>query len=297
MARKRQLSKERRIVKQLQRYEPKTPIATDYFLPNHSGIASHPEFKEALAGVTGLWEVDGTETQLITADEIDMQDKAIININSLKLGTAEGNSRIYFYEGGSPTAEYIMWDDTGHRFEISDDLQCLGNVISQGDIYTTGAGDDLWLGNSTQGSASFQAYANGNLTATGTSTLTNITTTNRIKSMPQSWDKTLLDPNGIWDIDTQVPITTAEAALKVTRVKVDLNTTGKNVWGDLKYADNLSSFTNATLIRAFDTSSGVLDATGLSIAVPSGKEVYIQFDSQSDSTITFMALHIEWDFD
>ena len=31
-----------------QQYEPKTPIATDMFLPNHSGIAVHPEFKEAL---------------------------------------------------------------------------------------------------------------------------------------------------------------------------------------------------------------------------------------------------------
>ena len=31
----------------------------------------------------GLWEVDGTETQLITADEIDMQDKDIIGANSL----------------------------------------------------------------------------------------------------------------------------------------------------------------------------------------------------------------------
>ena len=35
------------------------------------------------SGGSGLWEVDGTETQLITADEIDMQDKDIINANSL----------------------------------------------------------------------------------------------------------------------------------------------------------------------------------------------------------------------
>ena len=29
---------------------------------------------------SGLWEVDGTETQLIIADEIDMQTKKIINV-------------------------------------------------------------------------------------------------------------------------------------------------------------------------------------------------------------------------
>ena len=30
--------------------------------------------------LSGLWEIDGTETQLITADEIDMQTKKIINV-------------------------------------------------------------------------------------------------------------------------------------------------------------------------------------------------------------------------
>lgn len=32
---------------------------------------------------TGLWEVDGTETQLITADAIDMQNQNVIGANSL----------------------------------------------------------------------------------------------------------------------------------------------------------------------------------------------------------------------
>ena len=33
--------------------EKKTPIATNMFLPNHSGIASHPEFKKAISGISG----------------------------------------------------------------------------------------------------------------------------------------------------------------------------------------------------------------------------------------------------
>jgi microcystin-dependent protein len=29
-------------------FQPQVPIASDYFLPNHSGIATHPEFQKAL---------------------------------------------------------------------------------------------------------------------------------------------------------------------------------------------------------------------------------------------------------
>jgi len=32
------------------------------------------------SGISGLWEINGAETQLITADEIDMQTKKIINV-------------------------------------------------------------------------------------------------------------------------------------------------------------------------------------------------------------------------
>lgn len=35
------------------------------------------------SAVAGLWEIDGTETQLITADAIDMQNENVINTNSL----------------------------------------------------------------------------------------------------------------------------------------------------------------------------------------------------------------------
>lgn len=59
--------------------------------------------------------------------------------------------------------------------------------------------------------------------------------------------------------------------------------------GDLKFADDAftGSFANATLIRACDTTSGVLTATtGFNDAtVPSGKYIYIQMDA---------APHIDW---
>ena len=37
-------------------------------------------YADSIGGSSGLWEIDGTETQLITANEIDMQTKKIINV-------------------------------------------------------------------------------------------------------------------------------------------------------------------------------------------------------------------------
>jgi len=44
-------------------------------------------------------------------------------------------------------------------------------LASDADIYTTGVGDDLWLGTVTQGNSLFRAYANGNLIAEGITSL------------------------------------------------------------------------------------------------------------------------------
>lgn len=50
-------------------------------------------------------------------------------------------------------------------------LTSVGNLRSDGDIFTTGAGDDFWLGNGTQGSALFRAYANGGLIIASSSSI------------------------------------------------------------------------------------------------------------------------------
>jgi len=50
---------------------------------NDNDIANKKYVDDEIAGSgggTGLWEVDGTETQLKTADEIDMQTKKILNV-------------------------------------------------------------------------------------------------------------------------------------------------------------------------------------------------------------------------
>jgi len=94
---------------------------------------------------------------------------------NIYLGDSEGDSYIYFYEGGAPEHEFIRWDDANDRFQISDELTLGGPLVfdlyidagqyikTGGDLYTTGAGDDLWLGTSTQANSEFQAFADGNL--------------------------------------------------------------------------------------------------------------------------------------
>ena len=86
-----------------------------------------------------------------------------ITSNHSYIGNEEGDHYIYFYEDGSPTREYLMWNDTKDRFELSDELFALSRLVSQSDIYTTGFDDDLWLGSGIQANANFQAYADGSL--------------------------------------------------------------------------------------------------------------------------------------
>ena len=51
---------------------------------------------------TGLWEVDGTETQLKTADEIDMRSKKIINLTD-PTANQDGATKKYVDDNASPS--------------------------------------------------------------------------------------------------------------------------------------------------------------------------------------------------
>ena len=51
-----------------------------------------------------------------------------LEVNSIQLGSTEGDSSIYFYEDGSPTGEYIRWDNSTDKFTISDDINIQGTI-------------------------------------------------------------------------------------------------------------------------------------------------------------------------
>ena len=123
-----------------------TPIGNmgseSLILPNHSGdnvkgfVSKTPTNDFDIANKkyvddnvgTGLWEVDGTETQLIIADEIDMQTKKIINVtnptdaqdaatkdyaDSLSTSPAGSDTYVQFNDGGS------FGGDSGFKFNNS----------------------------------------------------------------------------------------------------------------------------------------------------------------------------------
>lgn len=129
-------------------------------------------------------------------------------------------------------------------------------------------------------------------------TSNNLKTTGLIKNMTQCWDFCVFNPSIAYNIDTQVFLLYVKSALTITKLHVELNTTAQEVAGDLKYADDFTALTNATVINDFDTTSGVRTDTSItSGAVAAGKCVYIQFDSQPNIAITQMQVHVEYDLD
>ena len=121
-------------------------------------------------GISGTGYRDPNLLTLESGDSASMAhfDKS----GNLYLGSLNADHTIFFYSAGSPTSKQFFWDESANRFQMNDLLQCVGlfsnGVISaNADIRTNNAGADLYLGNATQASALFRAYANGNLEAEG----------------------------------------------------------------------------------------------------------------------------------
>lgn len=109
----------------------------------------------------------------------DLNTTDNVTFQNITLGTSEGDHVIYFYEDGSSTGESFYWDDSLDRFRVTDEFMAggpisaagsvtasPGSLISTQSIYTTGSGDNLWLGNLTESDALFIARADGTVNAT-----------------------------------------------------------------------------------------------------------------------------------
>ena len=121
-------------------------------------------------------------TNLALTNESEKFDLNLNVTGNLTLGLDATGEDIYiWFSDDAMRDEYLRWDNTLDRFEISDgfrvtdDLSVGGAITGYSDIYTTQSGHDLWLGASTQSSASFQAYANGTLILEDISVNNNIT--------------------------------------------------------------------------------------------------------------------------
>jgi len=77
-----------------------------------------------------------------------------------------------------------------------------------------------------------------------------------------------------------------------------LDASGNEVLGDLKYADTFIGLAGAVVINDFDTTSGVRSDSSIDTAdVPSGKTMYLSFDSAPNTAITQMCIDITFNYD
>ena len=68
--------------------------------------------------------------------------------------------------------------------------------------------------------------------------------------------------------------------------------------GDLKYADARTGLADATVINAFETTSGILDDSSItSASVASGKFLYLLFDAVPNASDTDDSICFTWDYD
>ena len=119
--------------------------------------------------------------------------------------------------------------------------------------------------------------------------------------VPQQLRAVFPDPATLYGIDTDYCLwTDTPAALTINAIKVTCNAdpTTELDW-NLYFADDFISKANATLIRAMDTTAGVLDvSTGWNDnTVPAGKCIYVAFDATPDAALLQVAFQAEYTYD
>lgn len=110
---------------------------------------------------------------------------------------------------------------------------------------------------------------------------------------------TIIDPKGTYGKDHEIClIPAASAALTITAIRITCDADPATELDiDLKKADAFIGMANAVVLRACDTTSGTHTATGLSLALASGKALYWSFGGEPDAAITQMSYEIVYDFD
>ncbi len=119
--------------------------------------------------------------------------------------------------------------------------------------------------------------------------------------VPQQLRAVFPDPATLYGIDTDYCLwTSTPAALTVNALYVtcDADPITEMNW-NLYFADDFISKANATLIRAMDTTAGVLSVTTgwTDNTVPAGKCIYVTFDATPDAALKQVTLQVEYTFD
>ncbi len=83
---------------------------------------------DSLISCGGAFTIGGANLALHLGDST--ADDVYIDGGDLRMRASEGDSHIYFYESGSPTFEFLGWDDAANQFVFSDDLALVGGNLS-----------------------------------------------------------------------------------------------------------------------------------------------------------------------
>ena len=114
-------TREEKIIKQLngsQQIQKQTPIMTDMFLPNHSGIASHPEFKKEISDLDNTYlKLDGSNAN--TTINIGSQN-FIGNTGTFENIIIDGNStEAFLIRKNADGGDVFVLDTTNKRFGMN----------------------------------------------------------------------------------------------------------------------------------------------------------------------------------
>lgn len=182
-------TREQRIIKQLSgnpTTQQFTPIATSMFLPNHSGISTHPEFKKALDNLSDNYEVlysnanlfqwgdgattidyVGTDINVVLPSDLGDEDIILIDMKPLFDATTSNHDidlLLINLDGNTLTSwtPYVEYPYINHELFSNSS----GNVYLNYLYADTGSGDTYGgrLGNAL---STLSNYAGKNLTITG----------------------------------------------------------------------------------------------------------------------------------
>jgi len=112
----------------------------------------------------------------------------------------------------------------------------------------------------------------------------------------------LLDPNTYYgSVDTQIQVLRVDADITLTRIHITGPdaTPGAELDIDLKQADDTTSWTNAALLQACDTTNGVFTKTSgfTDATVAGGKYVYFEFGAQPHTDWKWIWAEIYYNYD
>ncbi len=113
--------------------------------------------------------INGTTYPNISNDGLTVNISVPTTVNLLTTENTFGyiimkNNTIEFYNiSGTYKGKFWWQNDRTNTITSSMPIFSADSISSQSDLFTTGTGDDLWLGTSTLSIAEFRAYANGNL--------------------------------------------------------------------------------------------------------------------------------------